>query len=942
MRLESLDAHAAPLYGEASMRVLAYQGLDISRHGEAFDRVRSALEAGDLRSADVKKLQGARFFRAKLGYADRLLLQFLRRGDETVCVALEIIHGHAYDRSRFLRGTAVEESKLEELSSNAPPDALPVSYLHPTRANIHFLDKPISFDDAQDAILRLPCPLVLVGSAGSGKTALTLEKMRHFLGDVAYITRSAYLAESARALYFSHGYEPDAQNADFLSYRELLESVRVPEGRAVLFADFREWFGRNEQSVRFTDAHQCFEEFRGVITAEPAGTLTREAYVALGVRQSLFAPAERDAIYSLFEKYLAWLDRSGLFEPNGVAARYLGIVEPRYDFIVLDEVQDLTSVEIALALRMLKTPGQFLFTGDANQIVHPSFFSWSRLKSLIWHDATLAERQAVSVLDVNYRNAVAVTRTANALLRLKNARFGSIDKESTALIRPMAPDEGEVVGMAAQSAAVQELDDKTRRSAKFAVIVLRDEHKADARKRFRTPLVFSVHEAKGLEYENVILFNLISSERAAYQEVCEGVTDADLAATDLAYRRARDKSDKSLETFRFYVNALYVALTRAVRTVYLVESDTQHPLLQKLSISFSVPARAIPTQASSPEDWQREARRLEMQGKREQADAIRANVLGVAPVAWKVVDPAGYRELAARALAPGSVSAKAKQALFEYACFHEDRRLADRLASDARHSQAHDLEGHRRSVLRRALAPYEGRNFKDVLWQTERHGVEFRTPWNETPLAMAAMAGNVALVDALLERGARLTAMDHFGRMPVHWALLRAYDDPAFAGGPLGALYERLAPPSLDVQVDGRLFKIGREQGEYFFLLATIALYKRLFHSRLGRFRGLTTAVFLEGDLERFPESVLRGDRRKRTYMNQLLARNEPGSSYRPNRKLWIRERTGHYAPNPAVLLRTQSEDGRFQPILEVLGISLLDEHLTESPNARAQAGGAV
>ena len=38
--------------------------------------------------------------------------------------------------------------------------------------------------------------------------------------------------------------------------------------------------------------------------------------------------------------------------------------------------------------------------------------------------------------------------------------------------------------------------------------------------------------------------------------------------------RARDKTDKSLEVYKFYVNALYVALTRAVRNVYLIESDT--------------------------------------------------------------------------------------------------------------------------------------------------------------------------------------------------------------------------------------------------------------------------------------------------------------------------------------------------------------------------------
>ena len=45
----------------------------------------------------------------------------------------------------------------------------------------------------------------------------------------------------------------------------------------------------------------------------------------------------------------------------------------------------------------------------------------------------------------------------------------------------------------------------------------------------------------------MLLFTLVSSQRQAYAEVCDGVTEADLQSDALEYRRARDKSDKSLE-----------------------------------------------------------------------------------------------------------------------------------------------------------------------------------------------------------------------------------------------------------------------------------------------------------------------------------------------------------------------------------------------------------
>ena len=44
--------------------------------------------------------------------------------------------------------------------------------------------------------------------------------------------------------------------------------------------------------------------------------------------------------------------------------------------------------------------------------------------------------------------------------------------------------------------------------------------------------------------------------------------------------------------------------------------------------------------------------------------------------------------------------------------------------------------------------------------------------------------------------------------------------------------------------------------------------------------------------------------RRKRSYLNQVLARAEVDSAYKPARKLWGRTRNGHYLLNPAMLLR--------------------------------------
>lgn len=94
------------------MRVLLYKDLNTRRVKAAFIKVPALLEADDIRSASVKKLSPTSYSRAKLDSSNRLLLQFARLGDETVCLALEVVKNHAHDKSRFLRGATLDEEKI--------------------------------------------------------------------------------------------------------------------------------------------------------------------------------------------------------------------------------------------------------------------------------------------------------------------------------------------------------------------------------------------------------------------------------------------------------------------------------------------------------------------------------------------------------------------------------------------------------------------------------------------------------------------------------------------------------------------------------------------------------------------------------------------------------------------------------------------------------------
>ena len=762
------------------MKILEYTGLDTSRVKTSYRKVLEAIARHDFRAAQVKKLANlshGKFYRAKLDDADRLLFALIRHGDEVCALMLEVIANHDYDKSRFLRGAAIDESRITDIDADeAIREAQPVRYLRPERTAIHLLDKPISFDDTQDAIYRQPAPLIVVGSAGSGKTALTLEKLKHAEGEVLYVTHSSYLAQSARDLYYANGFEHSGQDAVFLSYREFVESIHVPPGREATWRDFAGWFARMRQSFKGFDGHQVFEEIRGVLAAGAGGILSLDEYRALGVRQSIFPADQRDTLYKLFEKYRTWLSEAKLYDLNLVAQEWQALAAPRYDFVVIDEVQDITTVQLALVLKTLKKPGHFLLCGDSNQIVHPNFFSWSQVKSLFWKDPKLAERQELRVLTANFRNGLETTRVANQLLKIKQRRFGSIDRESNFLVQAVGGEAGQVALMPDKDATKRELDQKIRQSTQFAMLVMRDEDKSEARKHFATPLLFSIHEAKGLEYENIVLYRFISDHRAEFSDIVEGVARADLAMETLDYRRGKDKNDKSLEVYKFFVNALYVALTRAIRNIYVIESDTGHPLFGLLDMNLG--QVTVEARQSSLEDWQKEARKLELQGKQEQAEAIRRSILKQTPVPWPVFNEAKIDELLIKVFREQAPGGKMKQQLYEYATCFDEPALAEWLIKEAKFEQAKHLAQQRSTLGRKTYVTYFASHFKDILKQCRQHGIEYRLPMNQTPLMAAAAAGNVPLVDALLELGADREAVDHYGYNALHWSMREAFRDP--------------------------------------------------------------------------------------------------------------------------------------------------------------------
>lgn len=892
------------------MEILRYNDLDVTGLAEEIQRVEGFLREGNFRAADAKKLVGTRFYRARLNDKDRLLFTFAHHNGAKYILLLEVIRQHAYDKSRFLNGAAVDESRIEDIPplESMPNEAMPtLAYVNPKIHRFHVLDRILSFDDLQNEIFALWPPMIVIGCAGSGKTVLTLEKLKQLSGKILYVTLSPFLADNARNLYYANGYDNDRQEIDFLSYREFLESIRVPEGRLLTYRDFAGWFSRHRHSSPFKDTHKVYEEIHGVLTGLPLDQpwLSRDQYLALGIRQSIFLNEQRPPLYDLFLKYLDFLKSDGFYNPNLAAYYNLQHVRPTYDFVVVDEVQDITNVQLYLVLKSLRTENNFVLCGDANQIVHPNFFSWTHVKSLFYEQRTAGRAEIIRVLNANYRNSPHVIELANRLLLIKNARFGSIDRESNYLVRPVRDEPGIVEFVPDDDRTKRELDQKTSQSARTAVIVMREEDKADARRYFHTPLLFSIQEAKGLEYETIILYNMVSGSSREFDAVVEGVTEEDVQRDDLSYARAKDKGDKSLEAYKFFVNALYVAMTRAIRNLYFVERNSTHRLFSLLGLSLRAEPVKVKAHVSSQEEWKAEARRLELQGKNDQAEDIRKRILAQKDVPWKVLRPENLKELEREALNPAHYNRQAKLLLFEYAVTHYVPHLLLALAA-LKFKAAENPFEHERSIEQKYYREYLAGDLNEIKRKVSLYGVDFRNPLNQTPLMIAAQFGMEQLVKWLIQNGANPQLTDNWGRTPLQIALRAAYRSKEFAVQHIGKIYADLAPASIKVKVDDRLVKIDNKQMEFFLVNSMLAILQDILRVKIE----WTFPAFQAGDfvhsLQNFPDHVIPAHRKRRSYLNKVLARNEAQSLDPYNRKLFVRLRHGYYILNPLLEIEVQ------------------------------------
>ena len=919
------------------MDLLYYNELDYTKVAKQFKKVEKALANNNFKSADIKKLSPTDYYRAKLDKTNRLLFKFAKYDGKRYILLLEVIHNHEYEKSKFLRGAQINETKFEQIDKPEKIESKNIKkliYLNKRKRHFYLLDKIISFDEAQDEIYSLPTPLTIIGSAGSGKTILTLEKLKKLHGNVAYISLSEFLVENAQNIYYSNNYTNDKQEIDFLSFDEYIKSIKIPKGSELPYKFFEEWFNKHKQHSKISEPYRLYEEFKGVLTGSVVDTayLSEADYLNLGIKQSIFNSKQRKNIYSIFKKYLKYLKETPWYDINMLSYEYLTLVQEKYDFVVIDEVQDITNIQLKLILSSLKVKSNFILSGDSNQIVHPNFFSWSKIKTLFFKDNF--DFSLIRILKTNYRNSQQVTKLSNLLLKIKNSRFGSIDKESTYLIDSVSEKEGDITLINDNKKNLRNLNSKTQNSTKFAVLVMTNQDKKQAKSFFKTPLIFSIQDAKGLEYENIILFNFVSNNEEEFNNITNGITKENLE-DKLKYARAKNKEDKDLEVYKFFINSFYVAITRSVKNLYIIEAKKTHRIFELLELKETTQKINIKAEKSDDNDWLQEAKKLELQGKHEQARQIRDKIAGV-----KYISHEQYQEIKTIALNPDKTEQEVKRErkdLFKYAVARKQFEDIQELAN-INFMRAVMFMKEIRQIRKEYEKACRLNRTNIVTTIVQKYGIDFKIDNDNsyTGLQYAVKHANLQLVNYFLKNDANITKANKEQRTPIQTAIYTTYKYEVLKEKSIKAdinylqqIYPKLKQKSISCIIDNKLIKINNQSMNFFLLNFMKATQDEIVNKKIKIFDeqekefqhhvpkgkqklvdkmyeeekkeiGLKMDDFLKF-IEIMPENILSEYRKKRSYVNSILSNNEIDREFIYNKKLFKRAKRGVYILNPNI-----------------------------------------
>ncbi|NXP27953.1 TRNK1 protein, partial [Scytalopus superciliaris] len=266
------------------------------------------------------------------------------------------------------------------------------------------------------------------------------------------------------------------------------------------------------------------------------GKLTEEQYKKLGRKRSPNFTEDRSEIYHLFCLYQQILSQRGYFDEEdllyNLSQRLSKLKELPWSIHEFygDEIQDFTQAELALLMKCINDPNAMFLTGDtAQSIMKGVAFRFSDLRSLFHYasKSSMNKKQRVRKpkriyqLYQNYRSHSGILRLASGVVDLLQHYFPeSFDRlpQDRGLFDGPKPTVLESCSVSDLAILLRGNKRKTQPiefGAHQVVLVANETAKEKIPEELSLALVLTIYEAKGLEFDDVLLYNFFTDSEAS-------------------------------------------------------------------------------------------------------------------------------------------------------------------------------------------------------------------------------------------------------------------------------------------------------------------------------------------------------------------------------------------------------------------------------------------
>jgi len=469
--------------------------------------------------------------------------------------------------------------------------------------NINFSKVPFLNQEQRLLAFNVEYPSIVFGSAGSGKTSISLEKYINIYRDLL-AENIEIKKENLSYLTFNYKMAEDMSSQIKLFYPnsicftvdDFFQDLLASNYKIQTNQDFNEWFNlniaaaydsktRNLATQIGTDnpANLAYTYYRGLYKGSLEyqsnlkrfeGKISFKRFNDYLIAES-FENSRIEALWTVYEKYDQHLRLNKLVHDNDIAqlvienkSNYFG----KFQNLIVDETQDLTQLQIYVLL-LLSNNFKVYFFGDSNQTINPTLFSLGKLRSIIHNLSNAKVQTKFDMLNKTYRATKGLVEYTNYLVDLRKLWIANQSEEVD--YHHFAFNEDSESRWAAKIFNPKIIDvvvNKTLLNPNAIILVPNLDVKSKLLQKLNIKdelqnRIYTIFEAKGLEWESVVLYKFVSHEIKMFREMINGLA-------------------KKSTIHRMIFNKYYVACTRARGSTLILEDFDGDDIKEKLFSSI--------------------------------------------------------------------------------------------------------------------------------------------------------------------------------------------------------------------------------------------------------------------------------------------------------------------------------------------------------------------